>query len=125
MKQTFVESIEDTQKKAVDRFISEYGVSRQEWEEMTWDQWHKVPVFTEMLLYPLGGSMRFIGLDFEEVHYSFQNKRPGQLFGIIIEVDSNRRWTGSVMTSEGDVNDAARSAITGLLELAYLRATQP
>lgn len=91
---------------------------------MTWDDWAKVPVFAELELYPLGGSMRFTGHELEEVHYAFQNRKEGKLFGASVDIQERRHWTGSVKTSDGDANDAAREAIAGLLELMYLRATQ-
>ncbi|MCZ6852770.1 MAG: hypothetical protein O7G86_02520 [Gammaproteobacteria bacterium] len=120
----FVAHVAAIRKKAVCRFLREYKMTRKEWDAMTWDGWPKVPVFAALELYPLGGSMRFTGHELEEVHYAFQNRKTGKLFGTTVDVKGRRLWTGSVKTSEGDVNDAARNAITGLLELIYLRATQ-
>lgn len=123
MKKTFVESVAGIRKEAVARFLREYKITRKEWNAMTWDEWAKVPVFARIELYPLGGSMRFTGHELEEVHYAFQNRKSGKLFGVTIDVNGRRLWTGSVKTSKGDANDAARNAIMGLLELMYLRAT--
>ena len=89
---------------------------------MAWDGWAKVPVFAAIELYPLGGSIRFTGHELEEVHYRFQNRKTGKLFGVTVDVNARRIWTGSVKTNVGDANDAAREAIAGLLELMYLRA---
>ena len=122
-KTRFDEMVKDIRRKAVERFLSEEHLSREEWDAMTWDGWHKLPVFAAMQLTPLGGSLRFMGSEIERISYSFQNKLPGRLFGIEVPDNPNWRWSGSVDTSEGDHNDAAREAITGLLELIYLRAT--
>ncbi len=123
-KTTFATHVASIRKRAIARFLSEYKMTREEWNTMTWDGWAKVPVFAALELYPLGGSMRFVGHELEEVHYGFQNRKTGKLFGVTVDVQGQRLWTGSVKTSEGDANDAAREAITGLLELMYLRATQ-
>lgn len=120
---TFAKHVASIRRKSVARFLREYNMTRKEWNAQTWDSWAKVPVFADLELYPLGGSMRFAGHEMEEVHYVFQNRKEGKLFGVTVDVVSNRRWAGHVKTSEGDANDAAREAIIGLLELMYLRAT--
>jgi hypothetical protein len=119
-KKSFIEHVGEIRLAAVNRFLDEYQLTRDEWDAMTWDGWHKLPVFAAMRLTPLGGSIRFMGPQ-EEIGYMFQTKRDGKIFGVTIEADSRQRWVGRVRTS---VDDAAREAITGLIELAYLRATQ-
>jgi len=124
-KRSFVEMVAGIRAKAVDRFLAEENLSRDQWDNMKWDGWHKLPAFAAMRLTPLGGSLRFVGSpDIERLSYMFQNKLPGKLFGLEVPCEAERRWIGSVETSKGDVDDAAREAITGLLELMYLRATQ-
>lgn len=124
MNRDFVKHVANIRKEAVDRFLRDYKMTREEWDEMTWDGWAKVPVFKAMELYPLGGSIRFTGHELEVVSYAFQNRKTGKLFGVTVDVKGRRLWTGSISTSKGDANDAAREAITGLLELMYLRSTQ-
>lgn len=120
---SFSDHVAACRARAVEKFLYDYSVTRTEWETKEWHEWADVPVFAQMDLVPLGGGMRFPGHALEEITYRFQNRRTGVLFGINIEVAPQRYWTGSVKTRDGgDHNDAAREAIAGLLELAYLRA---
>ena len=120
----FSQNVKKTRTKAVERFLEVYGISREIWDSMKWDDWHKIPVFVAMDLIPLGGGMRFVGSELEEITYSFRHRRKGKLLGATMEVVENLRWTGSVLSCKGDADDAARAAITSFIELAYLRSTQ-
>ena len=115
--------------KARDKFLQDWNLDSQWWQNKTWDQWHQQESLLELQLQPLGGHLKFIGTELETVEFSFQNKSEAKIFGINVEVNPSRRWSGSVLSNEFNhpdaaLNEAAREAINTLLELMFLRSVQ-
>ncbi len=117
----FEAHVQKLRQDAAKQFRMTYGMNLEQWNTMTWDEWHKIPVFEAMRLVPLGGRIRFMNTELEELSYSYAVAKGGVLLGVDIEARPDHLFSGAVRASEGDVDDAAREAITTLIELAYLR----
>lgn len=117
---TFAESVQAGRKLAVIEFVTTTTMTLARWESLEWNEWHTQPELAHLALQPLGGLLKFPGSEMEETCFRFQQRQDGMLLGVEMEVKANNSWTGTAK----DVNDAAREAITTLLEMAYLRGKQ-
>lgn len=117
---SFAQSVARGRVAAVQQFIEDTTMTRERWESMEWNDWHLQPELIHLGLVPLGGQLRFGGTEQQAIDFRFKNTRVGELLGATIERNPEQSWHGIA----ADVNDAARDAITTLLEMAYLRAVQ-
>ena len=110
--------IVNIRKLAIEEFINTTtDMTKYKWIGLHWDQQKVQPEFKSLGLISLNPVWRFPGTEFETLFFSFRNTKEGKIFDIEVKINIDKLWVGSGK----DGNEAAREAITTLLEFAYLQ----